>query len=235
MSLIFCANISATEQIIDIRTIGIPPYGIEEQGQLSGVYYELANLIVANAGYNARNKIAPYARIVKSLKYGSTDLTIMFRYPELEGYVEYIAPLPSKPLVVIGLEGKSFKNIESLSGKKILYLRGAKFNPQIDNDTTITKYLVSDFILGIKMLVAGRADAIIGPLQSIERAALEYEKRENDKIIFGEPLVFETRTPWIQISRKSRAYLDAEKLKESFLQLQKSDTFNRLTKKYSSK
>jgi hypothetical protein len=42
----------------------------------------------------------------------------MFRYPELEGHVDYIAQLPSKPVVVIGLKGQSFKNINSLSGKK---------------------------------------------------------------------------------------------------------------------
>jgi polar amino acid transport system substrate-binding protein len=64
---LFYSIISASEQVIDIRTIGIPPYGIEEQGELSGIYYELANLIVTNAGYDSNNKIAPMHALLNRL------------------------------------------------------------------------------------------------------------------------------------------------------------------------
>jgi len=222
----------ASPQKIEVGTIAIPPYGINEQGESSGLYYELADLIVSNAGYECNNKIAPYARIVKSLKFGDTDLTIMFRQPELDNYVDYIAALPSKSLVVMGLQGQAFENISGLSGKKLVYLRGAKFNKLIDNNKAISKHLVKDFTLGIKMLVSGRADAIIGPLQSIQRAALELEIAGNKKITFGEPLIIETRTPWIQISKKSRAGIDIKKLRQSFLQLEEANTLNILQAKY---
>ncbi len=226
-----CAT-HATHQIVNIRTIAISPNGINNNGELSGIYYDLANLIVAKAGYHSINKVAPYARIVKSLKFGDTDLTIMFRTPELEDHVDYIAPLPSKSLVVVGLQGRAFENMASLSGITLIYLRGAKFNAQIDNDETIVKQLASDFILGLKMLDAGRADAIIGALPSIQRAALDIEVTENKKILLGEPLVIDTRTPWIQISKKSRSHLNINKLRESFLQLEKADTLNTLKRKY---
>jgi len=217
---------------IEISTIGIPPYGINEQGKLSGLYYDLTNLIASNAGYTANNKIAPYARIIKSLKFGTTDLTIMFRYPELEGYVDYIGSLPSKPLVVIGLQGQDFKDINSLSGKTIIYLRGAKFNKQIDEDKTIGKHLVSDYILGVKMLVARRADAIIGSLQSIQRTVLELEIINNEKIFLGKPLIIDSRTPWIQVSKKHSSHLNIEDLKQSFLKLEADGVFNTLKAKY---
>ena len=229
----YCLSANASHKRIEVRTIGFPPYGIEEQGVESGLYYEMANLIVSNAGYIPKNKVAPYARIIRSLKYGEIDLTIMFRNPALEGYVDYVIALPSKKTIVVGLPGQIFNDLADLSGKNMAYLRGAQFNKQIDNDESIEKHLVSDYKLGIQMLMAGRADAIIGPMQSIEAARLELEKINDGKVLLGKPLVVEISTPWIQVSKKSRSYIDIEKIRESFIQLQKENVFQNLQRKYS--
>jgi len=218
---------------IEVRTLGFPPYGINDQGQLSGIYYDLANLIVSNAGYTANNKIIPYARIVKSLKFGSADLTIMYRNPVLEGYVDYIGALPSKSTILIGLQSLPLKNMSDLSGKKIAYIRGAKFTEQIENDKSIEKHLISTYAQGIKMLMTGRIGALMGPLHPIKTAASEFNQLNDKKIQLGNPLVVEVRSPWVQISKKRAAYIDIEKLRESFLQLQKQDIFNQLKAKYS--
>ena len=235
LTLLFCSifSVNAAQRTIQIGTIGFPPYGISQQGESSGIYYELANLIVANAGYNATNKIIPYARAIQSLKYGDIDITIMFRNPALEGYVDYVAALPSKKTIVIGSPEQSFKQISDLSGKRIAYLRGAKFNKQIDADATIEKHIVSSYRLGIKMIMAGRADAVIGPQQSIDQAVLDIEKGNNGAVQLGKPLLIEDKKPWVQISKKSSADLDIERLKQSFIELEKKDTFNTLKAKYS--
>ena len=85
---------NASQKSINIGTIGFPPYGIDEQGQLSGIYYDAANILVTEAGYIANNKVSPYARLIKEIKYGKIDMTIMFRYPELEDYVDYLCHYP---------------------------------------------------------------------------------------------------------------------------------------------
>lgn len=229
----YSLSTNASHKLIEIRTIGFPPYGIEKQGVESGLYYEMASLVASNAGYIPKNKIAPYARIIRSIKYGEIDLTIMFRNPELEGYVDYVAALPSKKTIVLGLPETIFNDIADLSGKRLAYLRGARFNKQIDNDESIEKHLVTDYKLGIKMLMAGRADAIIGPMQSIEAARLELEGIDNETILLGRPLVVDIGSPWIQISKKSRSYIDIERLRNSFMQLQEENAFQNLQKKYS--
>lgn len=207
-----------TTDIIKIRTIGFTPYGINTNGKLSGIYYDIANQIVTGAGYISHNSVAPYARIIREIQAGKIDMTIMFRYPELEDYVEYIAPLPSLKIVVIGLKHANFNDISDLNGKKIIYLRGAKFSNKIDNNDRIVKYPIKTFVQGIKMLIAGRADAIIGPLDPIRNAAVQTQGTT-----LGKPFIVDQRTPWLQISNKSSMHFDSNKLKQSFLQLQKQD------------
>jgi len=224
----------ASDPTIKIGTIHVSPYGINQQEVDSGVYYELTNLIVANAGYTYSNKVTPYARIVQDIKFGKTDLTIIFKTPVLEGYVDYVVALPSKKVVAIGLQGSSFKDDSDLSGKKIVHIRGTKFNDQIDNDESIQKYQVSDYKRAVNMLIAGRADAIIGALPTIETAVLDIEKKEGKRILLNEPLIISVKTPWIQVSKKSRSYIDIEKLKQSFIQLQETNTYQKLQIKYHS-
>jgi len=232
--MVFFSALSAhaTEPIVRIGTIGLSPYGINEQGKVSGLYYDYANLLVGNAGYRSSNKIIPYVRIIKSLQFDDIDLTIMFPNPALENYVNYVSVLPAKQTIVVGLKGTSFNSIEDLSGQRITYLRGAKFNQQIDSDTNIKKYLVSSYILGIRMLLAGRADAIIAPLQSVEGAISELEKTEKIDIELGKPLIVNIRSPWIQLSKKSSEAIDIERLRKSFRELENKNTFQQLKAKY---
>lgn len=222
----------AQPQLVNIGSIGLAPYGIDNDGELSGIYHDLANEIAINAGYQTNSIVAPYARIIKSLKHGDIDIAIMFRNPALEGYVEYIGALPSKKTVVIGVPGNEVHNIQELQGKTITYLRGAQFSEEIDNDESIKKLLVANYMLGIKMVLAGRADAIIIPEQSLQQAIVELARIEKIKVNLGQPLVVRERSPWIQISKKSVAYLDIEKLRQSFIALQAQDRPQALKEKY---
>lgn len=213
---------------VQVRTIAIAPYGIKSDEVLGGIYYEISANIVKEAGFQAEHYISPYARIVHELKVGLTDITIMYRYKELEDYVTYIAPLPTLKNVVIGVKGVSFANIASLKGKRLAYLRGAKFNQQIDNDKQIDKYFVKDFDQAISMLAAGRVDAVIGPLDPIINSALTVGKTD----FFGPPLIVSERTPWLQISNKSRFKPSTQQFKDIFLAMVKRGELAKLRRKY---
>ncbi len=191
-------------QLLQIRTIAVSPYGIESPAGGSGIYYDLANTLIhhlsADTQFLLDHKIYPYVRIIHELKTGQTDLSIMFKYKELEDYVTYIHPLPTLTNIVIGLSGTEFKNIAELEGKTLAYLRGAKFSNAIDNNPLILKITTKDFRQGIDLLKAGRVDAIIGPSEPIVAAAQTIDDSEQ---FFGLPLAVSERTPWVQISNKS--------------------------------
>jgi len=213
---------------IEFRTIGVAPYGIQGKPD-SGIYYEAAELLLEDAGYPLSNFIAPYARIIKELKAGTTDATIMFKYEELEGHVTYIAPFDTLKIVVIGLKGRSYPSIESLKGKRLAYLRGAKFSDEIDNEPEITRQDTIDFSQGLKMLELGRVDAIIGPLDPLLYTAAKLFKKQD---FFGKPLLVGERTPWLQVSKKSADRISVEKLEDSFKKMQLSGQLDVIRNKY---
>lgn len=213
----FCGLALGDEsKTIEVRTIGIPPYGIISDTDSSGIYYDAANLLAKEAGYQVNNRIYPYARIVNELKTGQTDMTIMIKYRELHGHVIYIAPLPALKTVVVGLEGTRINSIEDLKGKRLAYLRGAKFSDEIDDDPEIHKQTTNDFVQGAKMLAFGRVDAIIGPLAPILSAV---EGLKTEDVVLADPFVVAERTPWVQISKQSVDRLSADQLKQSFLNI----------------
>ncbi len=215
--------------VLQVRTIAISPYGIETQHQKSGIYYELANLLLKNVKLESEHHITPYARIIHELKIGKTDLTIMFKYKELAPFVEYIYPLPTLKNIVIGRKGQDFTSIESLHGISIGYLRGAKFSDAIDNDDRIDKQTITDISLGVTMLSLHRIDAIIGPSAPILSAAKELKLADD---FFGKPLVVSERTPWLQMSKKSLNKVSSEKLKSIFTQMMAQGELEKIQAKY---
>mgnify|MGYP003385886301 FL=1 len=219
---------------ISINTIAVSPYGIEHTEGNRGIYYELADSLsrvkLNNVqGFHIEHQISPYARITHELKNGQTDLTIMFKYKELEEYVTYITALPSLKNVVIGLKGSQFDNIYSLEGKTIAYLRGAKFSDEVDYNRKVTKILAKDFQQGISLLAGKRVDAIIGPMDPILAAAQVLNKPAD---FFGQPLTVSERTPWVQISNRSELMPQVAGLKQHFDQLLSSGKLEQLRAKY---
>lgn len=230
LMIIFGANaVSKENSTLQVRTIAVAPYGMITGAKLGGIYFELTELLLTENKLSNKHYIDPYARIMHELKIGNTDLTIMFKYPELAPYVTYIYPLPALKNVIIGRKNDHFPNIGSLQGKVLAYLRGAKFSESIDNDSSISKQEVMDFNQGIILLKKGRVDAIIGPLAPIQSAAKKLHLKDD---FFGEPLVVSQRTPWLQISNKSLNKVSVEQLKASFSLLLEHGELDKLKEKY---
>jgi polar amino acid transport system substrate-binding protein len=216
-------------KLLKISTLDFPPYAINDGLKPRGIYYDTANRLAREAGFQSNNTITPYARIKSELKSGQTDMTIMFKYQDLEDHVIYVAPLKNLKIVVIALNGTTFKSTESLKGKKIAYLRGANFSRVIDDDPDILKHKTADFLQGVKMLMAGRVDAIIGPMAPIISAAANVNRGEN---LFGDPLLLTERTPWVQISKKSAERISAEQLRSIYDDLDRRGVLNTIRNRY---
>jgi len=232
ITLLYLCHYSAYAQsskVLQVRTIAIAPYGVESKGEFSGIYYELANVLLVKAKLESEHHIFPYGRIMHELKIGKTDLTIMFKYKELADYVDYIYPLPTLKNVVIGRKGTDYHSVKQLETLSIAYLRGAKFSDDIDNNPKIIKQTVSDFHQGLLMLEKGRVDAIIGPIAPILSAA---KKIHLNKDFFGKPLIVSERTPWLQLSKKSHNKVSVQQLKTIFSQMMAQGELTKIQKKY---
>jgi polar amino acid transport system substrate-binding protein len=138
------------QHLLQVRTISIAPYGNDNGLIFEGIYYDLSNMLAKESGYQVNHYIYPYARIIQELKSGQTDLSILFKYEELEDYVHYLLPLPPLKNVVIGRKGSTINSIKQLKGKRLAYLRGASFNDEIDDDDEIYKQSITNFTQGVK-------------------------------------------------------------------------------------
>ena len=222
------ASVADDELELNVRTIEILPYGIKSGGD-RGIYYDIANRISKDAGYHSTNQISPYARIIFELKSGAADLSILFKYKQLEDHVIYIAPLPTLKTVVIGLQGTRIESIEQLKFKTLGYLRGAKFSDLVDNDPDIKTFETAHFRQAVKMLINGRVDAIIGPMDPIYSAAIDLGR---DGSLFGQPLVVAERTPWVQLSKKSADKFSVERLRSAFNRLNEAGEITKIRNRY---
>ena len=230
LAITFSLNAVGNENsLLQVRTIAVAPYGMITGAKLGGIYFELTELLLTKNKIQNKHYIDPYARIMHELKIGKTDLTIMFKYPELAPFVTYISPLPALKNVIIARKEDPSPTIEGLHGKVIAYLRGAKFSDAVDNNSSISKQEVMDFNQGIILLQKGRVDAIIGPLDPIKSAAKKLYLKAD---FFGEPLVVSQRTPWLQVSNKSLNKVSVGKLKASFSALLQQGELDRLKVKY---
>jgi len=199
--LSYMSNAQATESnVLNFRTIDVSPYGIRSDKHC-GVYFDLANKLTVLGGITATNVITPYPRIIHELKTGKSDLSILFRYQELEGFVEFIAPLPPLEIVLMGLKGATLNSLKDLENKRLGYLRGAKLSEKIDANPNILKYDINNFDQGVNMMKLGRLDAIIGPKVALYSSGIKYDLGIED---FSTPYVISVRTPWLQLSRKTQ-------------------------------
>lgn len=79
------------------------------------------------------------------------------------------------------------------------------------------------------MLIARRVEAVIGPFEALLMAAKSLGK---NKGFFGEPLVVSQRTPWLQVSNKSKHKFNIIKLEKKLKENIKNKTLEHLKKSY---
>ncbi|MEH6404678.1 MAG: transporter substrate-binding domain-containing protein [Sneathiella sp.] len=233
-SILIATSAHALEQEptkINIRTLGVTPYGIKQGNNPSGIYFDIANLVAEKAGYESTNYVYPYARIVNELKTGQTDMTIMFKYEMLKEHVIYVAPLPTLKIAVVGQKDISFTSIADLKGKTLTHLRGANFSDAITKDSEILKIMTTDIAQSVRMVLMKRADATIGPLLPIYAAA-ERVYKDGIENTLGSPLLIGERTPWLQISKKSVHRLSLGKLRSAFHSMEQKGIFKAIQEKY---
>ncbi len=60
----------AMAEVLNIMTLGLPPYGYLDKGRPAGLSYDIANKLAEEAGYTSKNIIAPLVRAVQDIASG---------------------------------------------------------------------------------------------------------------------------------------------------------------------
>jgi ABC-type amino acid transport substrate-binding protein len=181
-----------------IATVSSPMIGfLSDDGQPTGLYYEIGNLIAKTAGLEYTNEVMPFIRILKGLENGDVDFGMIFLRDQNPKLVPVHFVTDSRA-IVIGRKGTRFESLADLHGKVVAQIRGASFDKAFDQDQAIEKYDVADSAQWPTMLMHGRFDAYIGP--EVPTMYEDLWRLGYTRDDFGEPLVLNTRQVWAHVS-----------------------------------
>lgn len=145
-----------------------PPYReVADDGTLRGMDLEIMTLLAERMQFELKPIRCPLSRCLVMLEKGELDLaTGLLKTAERAQYVDYIEPpyyrtstaysfyrRADNPLVV--------NNFNDLHGKSIALIRGGKYFPEFDNDSSLTKIPMLSEVEQIKILLKGRVDLMI--------------------------------------------------------------------------
>lgn len=219
----------ATAESLRIVTIALPPYGYIENGIETGLTYELGNRIAQEAGLDPINNILPFARSMEEVVSGTADMVIMFPNQTINANAKNLGSILPMETVIFGRADSTYRSLKDLHGKTIASVRGAEYDDRITKKNGMILYLTDNYTQSLKMLLAGRVEAVIGP-----KLGLYYTARKNKypKHAFGTPLVLSTRQGCVFISNKAPETL-AKKILDAMDRIRKNGTVTMLLEKYS--
>ena len=227
--LLILITTPALAEVLNIATINLPPYGYIENGQPTGLNYELANIIAKEAGYTPNNSIVPLARATHYIETGRVDVVIMFSTPFIRAHADNLGLVLPMETVVLGCADTIIDTLQDLSGKTVATVRGAKYDDRISKINDIVLYPTRNYTQSLKMLLSRRVDAVIGPILGLSYTA---KKNNFPKQGFGTPFILSTAQGNLFFSKKSSSTNKKQRLRKAVKRLRENGTMQRILNKY---
>ncbi len=215
--------------LLRIDTIQSEPFGYRDQRGTGGMMYEIGNLIAETAGIPYQNRVVPYARTVANLRDGHADMVLRFGNPELTQVATQVAPVVAMPVQVFTLAGREVNSIAALRGKTVAVARSFPLDRRISAEPAIRLYLVDNNEHGVRMLFAGRVDALIGSDFGVLGAIRHLQRKPED---LGPTLPLEQQYFWLHLSRRVGDPAIADRLKTAVETLQQQGAIQRIWQTY---
>lgn len=216
-----------------------PPYSYLQDGQARGIDVELMQELSQRSGIAFDIQLVPFKRVIESLRLGTVDLGMaVLRNAEREAFAIYSGVLHNSTYVLFAPKGREFRfdSLESLRGKNIGRVRGFFISEAFDAEVAAGRIMVSESAAaeqGIKMLMAGRVDAISG--QSVVTRYLAREMGLADRLSALPQALTPDRPAYLVLSRAS-AMPDKERISERLRQaleaMHRDGTVERIEARY---
>jgi ABC-type amino acid transport substrate-binding protein len=149
------------------------PYGYKnEKGNDSGVLFDILNAIMLDSGIGENNTITPTKRLVLKMSSGHPTCSLIANTPDTETSLNVIAPIGYflKGGILPSINS-GITDYKSLQGKIVAVPLGVKFDKLFNDDKNIIKVSPPKYINAMKMLKAGRVDAVAGAIANLKLIA----------------------------------------------------------------
>ncbi|ARU56238.1 family 3 extracellular solute-binding protein [Oleiphilus messinensis] len=203
LALCFCFALpaSAADIILKAGLPAFPPFAYPDEATERGVVVDIYKMLEKELKVKIDIKYYPYPRVVRSMRNGDLDVAIIFKNDTLSSDVTYVGEVSKSKVVIIPRKGVSVDCYEDLYKlNDIAVVRRANYEPRFDSDSKLNKVPVLDYVLGMRMMMANRMDAIIGSQSGLQETI---HTIGSDWTALGEPFLLSEKEWWVHLSRKS--------------------------------
>lgn len=151
-----------------------PPFAYVEDGIPQGVDTEIITAVLNRIGVTPQYQPMPWNRVVRSLEWVGYDMAFQFvDTPERRERFVLVGPFRTGRTVIMVRRDTAFRyeSLEDLAGLRVITVQGFAYTKAFDEATGFTRIPVGEVGLGVRMLAAGRADAMIGDIWSLANTA----------------------------------------------------------------
>ena len=159
----------AAQEIVIASPSNIPPKSYLEDGVGKGLYVDILEWVLQDAGYRYKFEFVPWKRGYYMAETGKAGIAGLSKTSDRLKIFDYSDPIYVGELVIVVKQGKEFEfeSIEDLAGKSLAILRGSSFGDRYQKavaDELFTVVDITSLVYGLHMLLAGRVDGmILGP------------------------------------------------------------------------
>jgi ABC-type amino acid transport substrate-binding protein len=224
------AHSAINAEALKIGTVNVSPRGfIAEDNEVLGSSFELANAIAARAGYQFENSLLPYARILSYLKDGTVDLAVLVLNDRVNDVALPIAHIQNVDFILVGRIGNEIDGVDDLAGKNVGYLGNSVIVANMIKDTAVTAFQADNYESLVKMLMADRIDAIIGPRINVYWSLKQLNFGASD---VNKPISLKKIKLYLVHSKKTITDSRRSELESAIAQLQESGAISDIIRNY---
>lgn len=225
------ASALARAPALDLRaaTLLAPMFGMEQQGQASGIFVDALNELARESGIRISNVMVPKVRGQLMLETGGADLMIGFDSAALLAHARHVAVVASFDVGVVARAGIRLQSLNDLHGLTVGQLRGADYSRDFVQDGAILKYETNTMAQILRMLAIGRVDAAIGVRESL------YYGMRSEGIApqrVGDFLALESKQAWLHYASGTYDAALAGRLAAAMQRLQAAGTIAAIIQRY---
>ncbi|WP_375740972.1 substrate-binding periplasmic protein [Pseudomonas boanensis] len=158
-ALLFALGGARAEQLRMVANVWPPFTDARLVG--NGLASELVSTALKRAGHTTEYVEAPWARALRGLQQDDYDLIVSAWYSdERAGYGLFSEPYLTNRILFLKRKATrvEYANRADLGSHSIAVARGYSYSASFDNDVTLNKVPVQDFLMAARMLAAGRVD-----------------------------------------------------------------------------
>ncbi len=152
------------------------PYGWQDNATPQGLLVDIAKAVDKALSVENNYAIAPVSRVLRSIKSGEYDFSIIYRGKKLNRQVDHVLDVGCIRTAVVSMRDRPVRKIEDLNGMRVAYSSSGYFADNFLPTLDLEGMAVANADIMFRMALRGRLDAFV-----IDDAVLQGYRLELDQ------------------------------------------------------